>query len=129
MSPPMRIVIVFVLQLCILVLTGVSVHWIAKRTTPFLQPADQSWMTPLKAAYFSKWNHWLINAPKAYTKAGNMQSPGYAWVVGWISEAWIELVSNLIARSFHQNQRASWYYIRWWNGEWWCLWWRWWRVE
>ena len=29
-----------------------------------------------------------------------MHSPGYARVVGWISEAWTELVSNLIARSF-----------------------------
>ena len=29
-----------------------------------------------------------------------MQSPGYARVVGWISEAWDELDSNLIARSF-----------------------------
>jgi hypothetical protein len=63
--------------------------------TPFLKPADQSWMTPLKASYFRKWNNWLINAPKAYTPAGNMQSPGYARVVGWISEAWDELDSNL----------------------------------
>jgi hypothetical protein len=57
-------------------------------------------MTPLKASYFRKWNNWLINAPKAYTKAHNMQSPGYARVVSWISEAWNELDSNLIARSF-----------------------------
>ena len=26
----------------------ICVHWVPKRTTPFLHPADQSWMTPLK---------------------------------------------------------------------------------
>ena len=27
------------------------------------QPADQSWMSPFKARYFKKWNHWLVHAP------------------------------------------------------------------
>ena len=61
--------------------------------TPLLQPADVSWMRPLKVAYFKKWNHWLVHAPKAYTASGNVKSPGYATVITWISE--IE-----IARSF-----------------------------
>ena len=39
-------------------------------------------------------------APKAYTPAGNMKSPGYARVVEWIAEAWYELDANVIARSF-----------------------------
>ena len=65
------------------------VHWVLKRTTSFLEPADQSWMTPLKASYFRKWNNWLINAPKAYTKAHNMQSPVMLevmleWLVGLV---------------------------------------------
>ena len=31
-----------------------------------------------------------------------MQSPGYARVVDWISEAWAELDSNMIASSFQR---------------------------
>jgi hypothetical protein len=63
--------------------------------TPFLQPADQSWMRPLKLSYQRKWNNWTITATKAYTLA-----LGYARVVELIAETWDELDSNLIARSF-----------------------------
>ena len=53
---------------------------VPKRMTPFLQPADVSWMSPIKSKYFLRWNRWLINAPKSYTAAGNMRSRGYAMV-------------------------------------------------
>jgi len=79
---------------------SIDVKWIPKRMTPFLQPADQSWMRPLKLSYQRKWNNWMRTAPKAYTPAGNLKSPGYARLVEWIAEAWDELDSNLIARSF-----------------------------
>ena len=73
---------------------------IPKRMTPFLHPAVVCWMRPIKAKYFLRWNRWLVNAPKSYTAAGNVRSPGYAMVLQWISEIWDELDSNLIARSF-----------------------------
>ena len=60
------------------------------------------WMAPFKSLYFKKWNHWLVHALKAFTPAGNIQSPGYARVVDWISEAWAELDSNMIASSFQR---------------------------
>ena len=47
---------------------------IPKRMTSFVQPADVCWMKPLKAAYFNKWNQWLINAPRSFTAAGNRKS-------------------------------------------------------
>ena len=56
--------------------------------TSFVQPADVCWMKPLKAAYFNKWNQWLINAPRSFTAAGNRKSPGYAQAIMWISEIW-----------------------------------------
>ena len=68
--------------------------------TAFLKPADQSWMRPLEVAYFKKSNDWLVNAPKAYTAAGNLKSPGYAQAVLWISEVWADLDASLIASSF-----------------------------
>ena len=59
-------------------------------------------MAPFKSLYLKKWNHWLVHAPKAFTPAGNMQSPGYARVVDWISDAWAELDGNMIASSFQR---------------------------
>ena len=57
---------------------SVDTKSVPKRMTSFLQPADVCWMKPLKAAYFNKWNQWLINAPRLFTAAGNRKSPGYA---------------------------------------------------
>ena len=79
---------------------SIDVKWIPKLMAPFLQHVDHSWMRPIKLAYGRKWNNWLRTAPKAYTPAGNMKSPGYARVVEWIAEAWDELDPNVIARSF-----------------------------
>ena len=42
----------------------------------------------------------MRTAPKAYTPAENLKPPGYARVIKWIAEAWDELDSNLIDRSF-----------------------------
>ena len=59
---------------------SVSVHWIPKRMTTFLQPADQSWMTPLKASYFRKWNNWLING--IHPLATRNHQAMLEWLVG-----------------------------------------------
>ena len=66
------------------------------------QPADQSWMSPFKARYFKKWNHWRVHAPKSFTAVSNMRSPGYAKLVEWIAEAWSELDADMIASSFQR---------------------------
>ena len=65
---------------------SIKVKWVGKRLTFLTQPADQSWMSPFKGRYFRKWNNWLIHAPKSYTAAGTVKSPGYSKVVEWISE-------------------------------------------
>ena len=64
-------------------------------------------MRPFKSKYFGKWNHWLIHAPKTFTAARNMRSPGYALVLQWISEAWADIDPNLIARSFDHCEITS----------------------
>ena len=79
---------------------SVDTKSVPKRMTSFLQPADVCWMKPLKAAYFNKWNQWLINAPRSFTAAGNRKSPGYAQAIMWISEIWHDLDPALILRSF-----------------------------
>ncbi len=42
----------------------------------------------------------VLRAPKSYTAAGNMRSPGYVQAVFWISEEWAELDFSLIASSY-----------------------------
>ena len=50
-----------------------------------LQPSDVSWMKSLKQAYKARWNEWMINALKTLTASNNIRSPGYAFVIIWIS--------------------------------------------
>ena len=45
---------------------------------------------------------WLVHAPKSFTTADNMRSPGYAKVVEWISEAWSGLDADMTASSFQR---------------------------
>ena len=74
--------------------------YVPKRFTNLLQPADVSWMRPLKKAYYERWQNWLINEEKSFTVAGNMNSPGYARVISWIIEIWNQLEPKIISDSF-----------------------------
>ena len=83
----------------------------------FLKPAhvlklfylaiNVAWIRPLKCVFFLKWNNWLINAQKAYTKADNRKSLGHYLVVEWISQCCLELYPSVIIRSFDQCGLAS----------------------
>ncbi|CAF0709703.1 unnamed protein product [Brachionus calyciflorus] len=73
---------------------------IPKRFTNLLQPADVSWMRPLKRAYHERWQNWLINEERTFTPAGNIRSPGYTQVITWISEIWEQLDAGIIRDSF-----------------------------
>ena len=42
----------------------------------------------------------MLNDPKAFTRHGNMRSPGYVRVMKWIIECWNELDRDLIRNSF-----------------------------
>ncbi|RNA17277.1 pogo transposable element with KRAB domain-like [Brachionus plicatilis] len=74
--------------------------FIPPRFTNLLQPADVCWFATLKRAYHKKWNDWFLNDEKTYTKNGNARSPGYVKCIEWLSDIWLSLDSNLIARSF-----------------------------
>ena len=68
---------------------NIQPNFFPKRMTNLLQPADVCWMGPFKSAYFSLWNNWLINAPKAYTASGNLKSSGYGLAINWISQIFL----------------------------------------
>ena len=57
-------------------------------------------MRTFKSEFFKIWNSWLVNEPKAFTKAGNMKSPGYALAINWISLEWENFDFDLLSRSF-----------------------------
>ncbi len=68
--------------------------------TNLLQPADVSWMRPLKKEFHQKWSNWFLNAEKTKTRFDNIRSPGYAQVIAWVSEIWANLNQNVIRQSF-----------------------------
>jgi len=79
---------------------NINTIYVPKRMTNLLQPADLSWMKQLKLSYHQKWNDWMLNGDKTFTRAGNMRSPGYGLVIDWISQIWDDLDNELIVRSF-----------------------------
>lgn len=79
---------------------NIKTIYVPKRFTNLLQPADVSWMRPLKKSYFDRWQNWLINEEKSFTAAGNLKSPGYSQVIIWISEIWEQLEPKIISESF-----------------------------
>jgi DDE superfamily endonuclease len=82
---------------------NITLTYVPKRLTNLLQPADVSWMRPLKREYSEKWNDWMINAPKTRTTAGNLKSPGYIQAITWISEIWKAFDSKLLESSFDSS--------------------------
>jgi hypothetical protein len=73
------------------------------RTTPFLQPADLMWFKELKRIYHEKWTSWWLNDRKAFTRNGNLKSPGYVKAMKWFMEAWNELDKDVIISSFEKT--------------------------
>ena len=76
---------------------------IPPRTTPFLQPADLSWMREIKRMYHAKWTNWWLNDKHAFTKENNLKSPGYVNAMKWVLEAWDQLDKDIIIRSFEST--------------------------
>lgn len=55
----------------------IKLEMIPPRMTGIVQPADVGWMKSIKAEYHRKWTNWYIHNDHAFTKAGNLKSPGY----------------------------------------------------
>lgn len=67
---------------------NIEFEFFPPRLTNVLQPADIVWFKSLKSAYKNLWSDWYVNEDKAFTKQGNLKSPGYARSIGWISQIW-----------------------------------------
>ncbi len=79
---------------------GIRLVKIPKRFTGILSPPDTHWFAVFKRQYRAKWRHWFSHATHTYTVGGNLRSPSYATVIGWLSEIWEAFDVELIQRSF-----------------------------
>ena len=68
--------------------------------TGLIQAPDVSWNAPFKAKLRELYNKWMANAPKTFTKAGNVRAPSRATLCDFVVEAWQSISPELIQKSF-----------------------------
>ena len=76
--------------------------------TPLLQPLDSHLNKPFKNAMRRKWEEWLSNGEREYTRTGKRKGASYdkmaRWVarqvLRWVSEVWRDMSRDMIRRSF-----------------------------
>ena len=79
---------------------NIRLELVPPRMTGIVQPADVCWFSSLKKHYHRLWSEWFQNDPKAFTKSGNLKSPGYQMAIGWISLIWRYLNFEIIKNRF-----------------------------
>ena len=47
-----------------------------------------------------RWNEWMINGDKEFTPSGNMKRPSIPLILSWICDAWHDIPSQMIVKSF-----------------------------
>ena len=47
-----------------------------------------------------RWNHWMVNAEKQITKAGNILQPDLKTVCEWAIDAWNDIPTDMVVKSF-----------------------------
>ena len=65
-----------------------------------LQPLDNHLNKPFKDAMRIKWEEWLLNGDREYTRTGKCKGASYEMVAQWVSEVWREMSRDIIKRSF-----------------------------
>ena len=71
--------------------------------TKKLQVLDISVNKSFKSRLRSRWENWLINGYKNYTKSGNLKRVSYEEITKWISEAWNEVPVSTITSGFKKT--------------------------
>lgn len=68
--------------------------------TSVLQPLDVSINKPFKDMMRIKWNNWMCDGEKTYTKGGSMRAPSLPLICAWIVDSWNEIKADTIVKSF-----------------------------
>ena len=69
-------------------------------STSVLQPLDVCLNKPFKVNMRQRWNHWMVNAEKQITKAGNIWRPDLKTVCEWVIDAWNDIPIDMVVKSF-----------------------------
>ena len=71
------------------------------RCTKYIQAPDLCWNKPFKAACTEKYDEWLGSVGiHEETAAGNLKAPPRKTILQWILDAWSQLPTELIKKSF-----------------------------
>lgn len=68
--------------------------------TKKLQVLDISVNKSFKSRLRSKWENWMINGLKEYTKSGSLKRASYEEICTWISQSWEEVPVSAIKNGF-----------------------------
>ena len=68
--------------------------------TSVIQPLDVSLNKPFKDRLRSKWPLGWSRGKKSFTKGGNVKAASFPTVCQWVKEAWSEIASEIVVRSF-----------------------------
>ena len=83
--------------------SGTLMAMIPGGLTKKLQVLDISVNKSFKSRLRSRWENWLINGYKNYTKSGNLKRVSYEEITKWISEAWNEVPVSTITSGFKKT--------------------------
>lgn len=82
---------------------GLEVKKIPSGTTSVLQPPDVSVNKPFKNGIRKKWDKWICDGEREFTKNGNRRKASYELVCRWVSEVWKEISPELLIKSFEAS--------------------------
>ena len=68
--------------------------------TSMLQPLDVCLNKPFKGRLRQKGIEWMSTEDKSLTKAGNLKKVDVQTIAQWVKDAWSEISSEMIIRSF-----------------------------
>lgn len=70
--------------------------------TGVLQPLDVCVNKPFKDRLRAKWQEWMLLGDHTFTATGRTRKAKLDVICGWIKEAWNDIPSEMIKKSFHK---------------------------
>ena len=75
--------------------------------TKILQPLDLTVNRSYKVKLRQKWENWMLNGLKSYTKTNRMRKASYEEICNWVLESWTEITSKCIQNGFKAAELYS----------------------